>query len=259
MIRRKAAQVRPAGAIRVAGDLEGRFPMLISRNAALALAVLPFLAGAAFADGSPRTITVSGHGEASATPDSAVISAGVTTIAKTAAAALSANASAMQNVFAALKRLGIPDEHVQTTNFNVEPQYAPYDSNVPASQRITGYQVSNQVTVTIDHVANVGPTIDALTGAGANQMNGISFTIHDPKPLLEHARGDAVDDAVMRAKTLTAAAHMTLGPILSISEGGGEGPRPVFAALAQMKAAPTPVAAGTQTISADVSITWEIQ
>jgi hypothetical protein len=234
--------------------------MIRSRQAVLALAVLPFLAGAASADSSPRTITVNGHGEASGTPDTAVITAGVTTVAKTAAAALSANASAMQNVFAALKRLGVPDEHVQTTNFNVEPQYAPYDSNVPAAQRITGYQVSNQVTVTIDHVANAGPTIDALTGAGANQMNGISFTIHDPKPLLEHARTDAVDDATALAKTLTSAAHVTLGPILSISESSEGGPRPVFAGLAMMKAAaPTPVAAGTQTISADVSITWEIQ
>src|SRR5690348_11027472 len=144
--------------------------MLISRKAAFALAAVPFLAGAANADNSPRTITVTGHGEAAGTPDSAVVSAGVTTAAKTAAAALSANASAMQNVFAALKRLGIPDEHVQTTNFSVEPQYAPYNSNVPGDQRITGYVVSNQVTVSIDHVSNVGPTIDALSGAGANQM-----------------------------------------------------------------------------------------
>jgi uncharacterized protein YggE len=233
--------------------------MLISRKAALALAAVPFLAGAANADNSPRTITVTGHGEAAGTPDSAVVSAGVTSVAKTAAAALSANASAMQRVFSALKSLGVPDEHVQTTNFSVEPQYAPYNSNVPGDQRITGYQVNNQVTVTIDHVANVGPTIDALTGAGANQMNGISFTIHDPKPLLEHARADAVDDATARAKTLTGAAHVTLGPILSISENSNA-PRPVYAArLMKESDAATPIAAGTQTIDADVSITWEIQ
>jgi len=233
--------------------------MLISRKAAFALAAVPFLVGAAHADNSPRTITVTGHGEASGTPDSAVVSAGVTSVAKTAAGALSANASAMQRVFGALKSLGVPDEHVQTTNFSVEPQYAPYNSNVPGDQRITGYQVNNQVTVSIDHVSNVGPTIDALTGAGANQMNGISFTIHDPKPLLEHARGDAVDDATARAKTLTSAAHVTLGPILSISESSGNEPRPVFAARLMKQADATPIAAGTQTISADVSITWEIQ
>jgi uncharacterized protein YggE len=233
--------------------------MLVSRKAALALAVIPFFAvGANAADNAPRTITVTGHGEASGTPDSAVISAGVTSVAKSAASALSANASAMQNVFAALKRLGIPDEHVQTTNFSVEPQYAPYNSNVPGDQRITGYQVTNQVTVSIDHVANVGPTIDALSSAGANQMNGISFTIHDPKPLLEHARGDAVDDATDRAKTLTSAAHVTLGPILSISEESN-GPRPVFVTAMRKSVAETPIAAGTQTIQADVSITWAIE
>lgn len=207
-----------------------------------------------------RTITVQGHGEAMGAPDNATITAGVTTEAKTAAAALSDNADAMNRVFAALKKIGVPDKHIQTSEFSVQPQYAPYNANAPDVQHIVGYQVSNQVTVMIDNVGNVGPAIDALVSAGANQMNSISFGIKDQKALLTQARTAAVDDATARAIVLTKAAHVTLGPIVSIEEAQVELPRPVFArAMAAREAAPSPVAGGEQTISAGVSITWDIK
>jgi uncharacterized protein len=209
----------------------------------------------------PRTITVSGHGEVSAAPDSAQVSAGVTTQAEKAAEALANNTTAMNRVFGALKSAGVPDKKVQTSSFSISPQYTSYTENNANAQKITGYVVSNQVSVTLDHIANVGPVVDALAAAGANQMNGIVFTIHDPKPLLAQARAIAVDDAIGRAQTLAKASHVTLGPILSISEGvPNEGPRPLFL---QAKAAgprePTPIATGEETIAADVSIVWQIQ
>jgi uncharacterized protein YggE len=202
---------------------------------------------------------VEGHGEVNAVPDSALISAGVTIQAATAAAALSDNAAAMNRVFAALKSAGVQEKNIQTSNFSVAPQYTPYNSNNTGAQKIVGYLVSNQVNVTLEHVTNVGPTVDALVAAGANQMNGISFTIHDPKPLLAQARASAVVDARERAQTFAQAAHVTLGPILSIGEATVEGPRPLFAMQAKANAAATPVAAGEQTVSADVSIVWQIQ
>ncbi len=229
-----------------------------SARACLTAFVLALPATAALADPPQRTITVSGEGEALGTPNSAHISAGVTTQATTAAEALARNSAAMNNVFAALKGLGIADKDIQTSDFSVQPQYAPYNSNSTDTQHIVGYQVSNQVNVALDSVSRVGPTIDALVAAGANQMNSIAFTIKDSKALLDRARTEAVDDAVARAEVLTRAAHVTLGPILSIQESGGEGPRPVMFAMARMAApAPTPVAAGQQSISAGVAITWE--
>ena len=124
---------------------------------------------------------------------------------------------------------------------------------------MTGYQVTNQLAVRLDDVARVGATLDALVTAGSNDMNGISFSIKDPAPLLEKARADAVADARARAQTYAHAAGVTLGPVLSISESGGEAPRPMFRMAAGMvAAAPTPVAAGEQTVSAEVSMVWEI-
>jgi uncharacterized protein YggE len=202
-----------------------------------------------------HTIIMTGHGEVKATPDMATINAGVTTNASTAAGALSANTSRMNQVFDALKKLGIPDRNIQTVGFSVFPQYTNGDNNSP--RRLTGYQVNNEVTVRLDNVARVGSTLDALVGAGANQMNGISFDIVAPAPLLEKARAQAIADAHARAMTYAQAAGVALGPIISISEGGGEAqPRPLYRAMAL--AAPVPVAPGEQSVTADVTVAWEI-
>jgi uncharacterized protein YggE len=231
----------------------------LARTLMVAISSVVLSTGGALGAEPQRTITVEGHGEVTAPPDSASVSAGVTTQAKTAADALSANASAMNSVFAALKRMGVQDKNIQTSNFSVEPQYAPYNANSTDRQRIVGYQVSNQVNVMLDHVSNVGPAIDTLVAAGANQMNGISFMVHDPKPMMDQARTSAVEDAMARAAVLTKAAHVSLGPIISIEESSNPPPGPIRP-MALMKAREaTPIATGEQTISANVSITWEIQ
>ena len=123
-------------------------------------------------DTSPRVILVSGVGEVSGKPDRAQLSAGVLTQGPTAAAALAANNTAMNGVFAALKKIGIPDNKIQTSNFSVSPQYAPYRQDNPQPAKIVGYQVSNNVTVIVDDLSKTGPTLDALVQSGANQLGG---------------------------------------------------------------------------------------
>jgi uncharacterized protein len=202
-----------------------------------------------------HTITMTGHGEIKAVPDIATVNAGVATDAPTAAAALSANNMRMNQLFAALKKLGIPDRDIQTSGFSVSPQYNNGDNNNP--RHLTGYQVNNEVTVRLDGVSRTGAALDTLAGAGANQMNGIGFDIANPAPLLEKARIQAIADARARAQTYAQAAGVALGPILSIREGGGEAPpRPMYRVMAL--AAPTPVAPGEQSVTADVTVVWEI-
>lgn len=231
------------------------------RVAALALlaTAMALLAGPAAADDAtnPRLLTVSGSGEVSAAPDEAQLSAGVVTEAKTAAAALADNTRKMNAVFATLKRLGIPDKAIQTSGFSVSPQYPPYNSNAP--RVITGYQVSNTVTVKVDDLAKLGTSLDALVSSGANQMNGVSFSFRDPKPLLTQAREEAVKDAIAKAKAYAQAAGVTLGPIQAINESGAEPPRPFMKVMALEAAGPVPVAAGEQSVTASVTIAWEIR
>ena len=222
---------------------------------ALSLLLTPALADTTAA---PRLITVSGTGEVKAAPDRAELSSGVVTRAATAASALAANARAMNAVFEALKRAGIAEKNIQTSNFQVSPQYS--DAKPGAAPRIVGYEVSDTVSVTVDGLDRLGPTIDALVAAGSNQIEGPEFSIADPKPLLAKAREEAVKDATARAEAYARAAGVVLGPIASINEGGVSSTIQPMRMRGMMAAADkaTPVAAGEQSVTANVSISWEI-
>jgi len=207
-----------------------------------------------------RTITVSGEGQAKAVPNQAHLSAGVVSQGRKAADALSANTRAMNGVFAALRRLGFPDKSIQTSDFSITPQYQA-DRNGSTSAKIVGYQTSNEVRVAVDDLDNLGPALDALVSSGSNSIGSIEFTIRDPKPLLAQARADAMKDAISRAQTYAKAGGFALGPILSAAEAGVEMPQPVYRA-ARMAAAPAvapPMAAGEDTLSASVSVTFAIR
>lgn len=218
--------------------------------AALALA----LPAAALADS--RTISVSGQGQASAVPDQAMLSAGVATVAHTADAALADNARKMTAVFAALKAAGVPERAIQTSNFSVSPQYS---NNNNDAQRITGYQVSNQVDVTLDDTKKLGPAIDALVAAGANQINSVNFGLRNNGALMTKAREAAMADARQRAETLARAGNVSVGGVLTISEGSTETPRPMYRAVAMSAGLPTPTAAGEESVSVTVSVTYELK
>ena len=225
----------------------------------LALALVAFTLwlppGAAEAQ-AVRVITMGGHGEVRATPDTAMLSAGVSTQGPTATAALSANNSRMQAVMAAIKKLGVSDRDIRTSNFSVSPQYANGSGEAP---RVTGYQASNQVEVRLEDVGKLGTALDALVTAGANQMNGVNFLIRNDSELLSQARAAAVAEARAKAETFAKAAGVNLGTILSISEEGGQGPRPMYAMAPMAMAKAVPVAMGEQSVNADVTIIWEIK
>ncbi|HXJ02562.1 MAG TPA: SIMPL domain-containing protein [Micropepsaceae bacterium] len=229
----------------------------------LAAALIALSAGAAnAAEGRvlPRTISVGGEGEISSKPDQARLTAGVVTQAPTAAAALTANTTAMNRVFAALKAIGVPDNKIQTSNFSVQPQYPPFRPDAPEPRTIVGYQVSNQVNVIVDDLGKLGPVLDALVKSGANQLGGVAFSIANPKPLAERARAAAVADAMAKAKTLAMAAGVNLGPLLSIEEGTALRPVPRFAeARAALAPAPPPIAIGEESVTVNVTLTYAIQ
>src|SRR5262249_13871648 len=139
---------------------------------------------------------------------------------------------------------------------SVSPQYANSNNDAP---RITGYQASNQLEVRLEDVNKLGTALDALVSAGANQMHGVSFLIRNDSDLLSQARAAAVVEARTKAETYAKAAGVGLGTILSISEEGSAGPRPLYAAAPMAMAKAVPVAMGEQSVSADVTIIWEIK
>ena len=228
--------------------------------AAAALAVL-FAATPLHAEEArmPRVISLSGHGEVRSAPDMAFVTTGVLSQGNTAAEALAANTQAMNALFAALKQAGIDEKDVQTSSFMVQPRYDYTNNQAP---KLVGYDVSNNVTVTMRKIADLGPLLDKLVQSGSNQISGISFDVSKPDAALDEARKLATADATRRAKVYAEALGVTLGPVLSVSEGTNyQPPVPMLRGKAMMAdaAAPVPVAAGEQSLSVDVNITWEIR
>lgn len=210
-------------------------------------------------------LTISADGRSTRTPDLAVFSAGVTTQAKTAAAALSENAERMNAVIAALKASGITERDIQTSNLSVNPifgQSRPItEGNVNNDPVIIGYQANNQVEVKQRKIGNYGKTIDTLVGAGANQVSGPSFQLENGDAASDEARIEAMKKARTRAELYAKAAGLTVKRILTISESGGYAPQPMVMyarAEAMMAKAPSPVAAGELQVAANVTVTFEL-
>ena len=224
------------------------------------------LATAVPAAAEPGYLTVAGQGAVSAVPDAVTINTGVTSSARTAHEALSANSQAMTAVFDALKKLGVPERAIRTNNLNLSPQYAPAAGNnfsLPQDRPVIGYRVTNTVNVMLDDPRRAGVVLDALVSAGANQAGGLSYIFKNDTGLISQARTEAVKNAIARAHTYAAAAGITLGPIHSITDTGNVFPQLGVANGAANFASPppppTPMGVGEQTLRANVTVSWEIK
>lgn len=209
-----------------------------------------------------HVISVSGTGKVTVKPDVADVSLGVTVQRDTARGARDEAASAMNSVIAALKNLGIDDKDIQTSNIGINPTYD-YNSNV---QRITGYQVTNLVSVHITDISKVADVIDDSVAAGATMVNGISFDVADRSSAENAARQDAVKDARAHADALASAAGVTITGVESISETTVSYPFPYYGITADAAAkggapqasTPTPVQPGMQDITITVTVAYLI-
>ena len=201
-------------------------------------------------------ITVTGEGTVEAKPDMATINLGVTTEGATAAEAMAANSVQLGAVLEQLRAAGIEDRDLQTSGLSLNPNWQqPQGEMTP---RIVGYLAMNQLTVRVRDLEALGSVLDRSIQDGANTFNGLTFGLADPVPALNEARKRAVADALARAKLLTGAAGLALGPVVSITEGGGMGgPVPMFRMAADAASA-VPVAAGEISTTASVTMVFEL-
>lgn len=212
------------------------------------------LAGAAVA--SERTMPLSGVGAVVAVPDMAVISVGATHQAKTAKAAMGAVNKVSGAMLDVLQAAGIDATDMQTSRLSLSPVYD-RRSREDGGPTLVGFSASNQMTVRVREIDQVGVVLGELVAAGANDMGGIRFELSDPGPLQDEARKLAVADARARAELFAQAAGVRLGRIMTISEAGGSVPRPEMMRAAAMADA-VPVAAGELAIRSQVNIVWEL-
>jgi uncharacterized protein YggE len=218
----------------------------------------PAPVGAQVPAGAPATLTLSASAEVQAAPDVADIGAGVITQAAEAEAALRANADKMSRVVAALRKAGVADRDIQTSGLNLQPQFR-YAENQPPI--LTGFQASNRVQVTLRDLKAAGRVIDTLVAEGANQIDGPTFRVLNPDPLLDKARTEAVRKARARAELYAAAAGLRIKRITAISESQEYRPGPPMprAMMAKEMSADSPVAPGEVGLSVNVTMTFEME
>lgn len=236
-------------------------PVLAAAGAAvLALSAVPAAAQGNDAAFRATTFNLSASGETEIAPDMATITLGVQTEGASAAAALSANGLAMNKVIAALKKAGVAERDIQTSNLNVNPQYV-YEQNQPP--RLTGYQASNQVTILARDLSKLGQTIDAAASAGANTVSGISFGLQNPQKAEDEARVKAVAALKAKSDLYARATGYKVVRLVSLNEAGGytPSPRPVamFAYAKREMADSTAISGGELKVRVEVSATYEAQ
>ena len=202
------------------------------------------------------TVTVQGYGTAEGTPNLVTLSLGVQTQALSAAAALNENSAKAHALIAKLTRDGVAKKDMQTSELSVQPVYGGPKS------RLTGYQVTNTLTVTIRNLAKDGKIIDDAAGAAGNsvRVDNISFSIQDDTVLLGRARAAAVRQATGQAHDMASAAGLMLGPLCSLQDNTSEPtPQPVQANYAAAGApASVPVEAGSLQVTADVTAVYQL-
>lgn len=198
------------------------------------------------------TLSVVGTGSVTTTPDSARLSAGVTTDGATASEAMDANAKAMAKVIAALKDAGIASKDLQTEFVSVNPRY---DGD---GQKITGYNASNSVSALVRGLSDVGAVIDAAVAAGANNVSGPSLARDDQDKLYRDALEKAVANAREKAAALARAAGVSLGSVRSLSESPATLGPIVYGAAMRAADVGTPIEPGTAEITASVRVVFGI-
>ena len=239
------------------------FMLLITVAGALALTAVACEEGNTIVNtpGSTTTgISVSGTGQAFGAPDITLITLGVQAQAANVADARETAASTAKAVVDSLKKNGVADKDIQTTQFDIQPQYS---TRTPTgSPTITGYQVTNVLSVKVRKIDTTGKVLDDATAAGGNNtlVRGISFTIDDPTALRETARTEAIKDARTKAEQLAKESGVKLGKPISIVEGGGVTPYELAApALARAADTGTPIESGELTINVTVTVLYAIE
>ena len=217
--------------------------------------------------GAQTGILVSGEGRVSVEPDLAIVNIGVEAQAETVAEARGDAAGAMTGVVAAVKNRGLSDADIQTTSFNIWPQYQyeeiERDGRRVNRQVLVGYTVSNSAAIKVRDLSALGPIIDEVAEAGGDftRINGVSFTVEDTKPFMNDLREAAFEEAEAKAGQLADLAGVELGQAMFISEGVAT-PDVVRSDLAfravAMESSATPISAGETELSLTISALFGI-
>jgi uncharacterized protein YggE len=209
-----------------------------------------------------RTLTVQGQGKVSAIPDIATISVEVSQDGSELDPALTQVRKQMNKILEVVKSQGIEDKDVRTDFFQVHPKF---EQDKRGNPRRVGYGVANRISVKVRDLKKTGKVLTTVLNAAATSVNGPDFEIDNPQAVEREALAAATKDARASAQAVAEAAGVQLGEIVSINPQNVNWPiprRPVMMramAMAAPAEAEEPIAAGEQTLTGYVTITFAIR
>jgi uncharacterized protein YggE len=205
-----------------------------------------------------RQISAQGTGQVYLTPDVVYISIGVQSQSEQVAAALKENNALADKVSQTLTGMGVDAKDIQTSAFNVVPQ-----QQFGPNGEVTGtiYVVNNTIYVTVRKLDNLGPMLDAVVSAGANNIYGIQFDVLDKNKDLADARKMAIDNARANATELANNAGVELGNLISLNVYTNNNPQPMYEGKGGAAAGvgQVPVSAGQMVLSVTADMSYEIK
>jgi|SRR5271169_23400 len=243
--------------VRVVSFLSGAAMLAAMACAASAQAQQPSTAPSLQSESPPEgRIIVIGEGSVSVVPDFAEINGGVTTRGKSVQEATDTNSKIMAAIKAALLDSGVAQKDIQTSRFSIQPIYTSPDPHGEA--KLSSYNVSNQVTVTIRDIGKVGDILERLVAAGVTNVGNIEFLHADPAKALDQARESAVADARHKAELYAKASGLTLGRVAWIMEDSENAPPMMkMARRPAAMAAPVPISAGEDTLHVSITVGFD--
>lgn len=222
-----------------------------------------------------RTITIEGDGKVTVKPDIARVSLSVATTGQTVKAVTEDGNTKMNAVIAAVKALGVKEDDVKTSSYSLYPEYnynQPYfigEDEAPqkSEPKIVGYKLTQSLEVKVRDLTITDKVIDAATAAGANQVGSLSFDVDDLAPVKAEARKLAFDKAKDKANQMAGAAGVSIGRVVTFSEGFSGGGMVQYArnyAMSDMMMESSPsvapgIESGSMDVTVNISVTYEIE
>jgi len=216
-------------------------------------------------------ITVSGDGKIYVKPDVALISVGVTTTGATVADVAKSNTEKMNSVLEAIKKLGVDEKDIQTTNYSLTPNYEiqpqpliySYSYPVRSNNNIIGYTLEQNAQIKIRDFTKISDILSQTTAKGANLVGSLQFSIDNPEQYREQARAKAIAQAKSNAQNLAKESGIKLGKLINVYEnyypvyngavkgmGGGD----------MSESAPVPtIEPGQQEIDVTINLTYRVE
>ncbi len=225
------------------------------------------------ASSSKQLFTVEGTSTISQKPDAADISFTVAKSALTLKVAEDQANTSANTIVMNIKKLGIPEKDIKTSNYNSSPTYDNTSTGgVPLEmmpirggngQTITGYTVSESVDVTLSDITKANSVIDVVSNDGAENVSGpnLTFSSTTQDALVTKARLQAVTNAKQKAQGLADAAGIHLGRVVNIQESGNQVPiQPLMMKAGNSNSGgstPTQINPGENTITETVTLSYQ--